>query len=195
MKQPSNSHIDKATVFKYSFILILILLINACATTNQGIQSSPGDNLLAPAYQQKIDLLQKDLATLSYPVNLTEAGQLAETSIITSLQLADEYQLIRPAIFHNILVRIGIKNRGLCYHWTEDLMKRLVSLELKSFHLHWGVAHLGSDLREHNSVVVTAKGQDFSEGIVLDPWRNSGKLFWIRIKDDRYPWKKRQPNE
>ena len=70
-------------------------------------------------------------------------------------------------------------------------MKRLASLELKSFTLHEGVAYKGSNLREHNTVVVTAKGQEFSIGIVLDPWRNSGNLFWVPVRDDRYPWKER----
>jgi hypothetical protein len=74
-------------------------------------------------------------------------------------------------------------------------MQRLVLLELKNFQLHWGVAHRGSELREHNSVVVTARGQKFEEGIVLDPWRNSGELYWARVKNDRYPWKERNETQ
>ena len=73
----------------------------------------------------------------------------------------------------------------------EVLEKRLASLELKSFTLHEGVAYKGSNLREHNSVVVTAKGQEFSRGIVFDPWRNSGDLYWAPVRDDKYPWKER----
>jgi hypothetical protein len=40
--------------------------------------------------------------------------------------------------------------------------------------------------------VVTAKGKDFFEGIVLDPWRDSGRLYWISVKEDKYHWEKRE---
>jgi hypothetical protein len=124
-----------------------------------------------------------------------EAGQIAQTAIYYSSHLAQEYELVRPAVLHNLLVRIGFKNRGLCHHWTLDLMKQLERLALKSYQLFWGVAHRGSELREHNSVVVAAQGQRFEEGIVLDPWRNSGELYWTPVKNDRYPWKERPRNE
>jgi hypothetical protein len=38
--------------------------------------------------------------------------------------------------------------------------------------------------------VVTAKGQPFEEGIVLDAWRRSGKLYWALVKKDKYKRKK-----
>jgi hypothetical protein len=79
-------------------------------------------------------------------------------------------------------------------HWTEDLLEHLRRLDLKSFQLHWGVAHHGETWRvEHSSVVITAKGQDFEDGIVLDPWRHSGNLYWSLVKKDRYPWRKFGP--
>jgi hypothetical protein len=37
-------------------------------------------------------------------------------------------------------------------------------------------------------VVITAAGQPFETGLVLDPWRNSGDLFWARVDRDVYPW-------
>jgi hypothetical protein len=42
----------------------------------------------------------------------------------------------------------------------------------------------------HSTVVVTARNQPFEKGLVLDPWRNSGRLYWIPVKADRYPWEK-----
>jgi len=187
------------TKFIYHIFLLPIILVSACAGTHHNVQAPSVGNLLNPSRlkvnSQKIAILKQDLAVLNDHVNLEEAGKLAEMSISYSLYLADEYRLVRPAIFHNILVRIGIKDRGLCYHWTEDLMEQLALLELKSFHLRWGVAYHDSEFREHNSVIVTSKGQDFSEGIVLDPWRNSGELHWSPVKDDRYPWKEWRPNE
>jgi len=181
---------------KYGILLLIVVLLSACAGLHQtGQVASGSDNPEvrpeALVYREKVLSLRNDLTALNGHPNLTEAGLLAETAISYSSYLAEEYRLVRPAILHNVLVRMGLKDRGLCYHWTEDLMQRLVLLELKNFQLHWGVAHRGSELREHNSVVVTARGQKFEEGIVLDPWRNSGELYWARVKNDRYPWKER----
>ena len=179
------------------FIFLLVVgLLGACAGAPQSSElSSESNNPISLADREKIEALQNDLAALNNRSNPEEAIQMAETSIRYSTVLADEYDLVRPAVFHNVLVRIGLKDRGLCHHWTEDLMKKLELLELQSYHLYWGVAHRGSELREHNSVVVAAKGRKFEEGIVLDPWRNSGDLYWIPVKDDRYPWKERPRNE
>jgi hypothetical protein len=45
-------------------------------------------------------------------------------------------------------------------------------------------------LLEHNGIVVTAKGQRFEDGIVLDPWRKGGRLWWGTLQQDkRHPWK------
>jgi hypothetical protein len=126
---------------------------------------------------------------------MQEAGQIAETAVTYSRDLAAEYGLVRPAVLHNVFVRMGFKDRGLCYHWTEDLIKRLQSLDLKTYQLHWGVAYRGSQLREHNTVVITAGSDAFESGMVLDPWRNSGDLYWTLIKTDKYPWKERPPDE
>src|SRR5213082_3373030 len=42
---------------------------------------------------------------------------------------------------------------------------------------------------EHNVIVVTAKGQPFGEGILLDLWRYSGTLVWTHVgMDPDYRW-------
>ena len=192
-----NTRSDK---LNHIIFLLTVTLLTACVSGHQSGQAATGgDNPEArpepPAYLEKVAALKNDLAALNGHINLTEAGDLAQTAISYSYHLAEEYRVVRPAIFHNLLVRIGLKDRGLCYQWTEDLMNRLYLMQLKSFQLHWGVAYRGSELREHNTVVVTASGQKFEEGIVLDPWRNSGDLFWARVKYDHYPWKERLPNE
>lgn len=190
----------KSAKLNHIIFLLIAVLSTACAGGHQSGQAATGgDNPEAspqpPAYFEKVAALSNDLASLNGHTNLTEAGELAETAIGYSYHLAEEYRVVRPAIFHNLLVRIGFKDRGLCYQWTEDLMNRLDLMQLKSFQLHWGVAYRGSELREHNTVVVTARGHPFEEGIVLDPWRNSGDLFWTRVKNDHYPWQERMPGE
>ena len=151
--------------------------------------AASGNSSDAQIYQERIKQLEQELTALSATVDKTEAQVAAATAVRESAVLAEEYRLVRPALTHNLLVVLGIKDRGLCYHWTEDLMQRLQTLDLKSLQLHWAVADRGSVLREHNSVVITALGQEFRMGIVLDPWRNSGNLYWARVTKDSYPWK------
>lgn len=191
MHNSQNSFISAG--LKFCLPILILTFLCACAASHHNLQEPAEIAAMdfSGDVRKKIDMLQHDLTALNDGVDLGEARRLAETSISYSLFLADEYRLVRPPYLHNILVRIGLKERGLCYQWTEDLMNRLTLLELKSFHLHEGVAHKGSELREHNSVVVTAKGQEFSEGIVLDPWRDSGNLYWALVKTDRYKWEKR----
>jgi len=184
----------------YRVLLLLVVFLNACVSSHQMDQGSSAnaraqDHRASQAYHEKLESLQDDLAALNQQANILEAQLVAETAITYSDQLAEEYQLVRPAVLHNVLIRVGLKDRGLCYHWTEDLLKQLQSLDLRTYQFHWGVAHRGSELREHNSVVITARGQAFEKGMVLDPWRNSGDLYWALIKSDRYPWKELPPSE
>jgi hypothetical protein len=191
----------KPTIKSVTALCLLIGLLG-CAKANvyypgntpsdPARSGSPSDD---QAYRDRIKQLEQELIGLSATVDTAEARILAETAVRESGILAEEYQLVRPAVAHNLLVVFGIRERGLCYHWTGDLMKKLQSLDLKSFQLHWGVAYRGSELREHNCVVVTAKGQSFFKGIVLDPWRNSGNLFWAQVAKDSYPWKVLPPSD
>ena len=184
----------------YRVLLLLVVFLSACVSGHQmGQRYSAGeraeDRRATEAYRRKVASLQVELAALNQQANLIEARQVAETAITYSNQLAEEYRLVRPAVLHNVLIRVGLKDRGLCYHWTEDLLKQLQSLDLRTYQIHWGVAHRGSELREHNSVVITARGQAFEKGMVLDPWRNSGDLYWALIKTDRYPWQELPPSQ
>ena len=183
----------KNLLLKYGLIILMMILCCSCAAFHHKSQKSSEKNtgIFYGDISKKIEMLRQDLQSLNFEIDATEAKKLAEASISYSLILADEYRLVRPPYLHNILVRIGLKDRGLCYQWAGDLMKRLTILKLKTFSLHQGVAHRGSNFREHNSVIVTAIGQKFNEGIVLDPWRNSGKLYWTKVKSDRYAWEER----
>ena len=182
--------------FRYITTLGLLIGLLGCAKANVYYPgngtlnpATPGTSAAVQVYWDKISQLEQELIALSATIDKTEARILAEASVRESAMLAEDYQLVRPAVAHNLLVAFGIRERGLCYHWTEDLMKRFQALDLRSVQLHWAVAYRGSDLREHNCVVITAIGQPFPEGIVLDPWRNSGSLYWARVSEDRYPWK------
>lgn len=131
--------------------------------------------------------LAAELRALGPTVAPAEASLTAETACGYSLQLAREYRVVRPAIFHNVLVNLGIRKRGLCFQWADDLSARLETLHLQTLQIRRGVARLDTR-REHSSVVLTAVEQPFEQGVVLDAWRHSGRLFWGAVRDDKYPW-------
>ncbi|MGH7936394.1 MAG: hypothetical protein ACREF8_05245, partial [Chthoniobacterales bacterium] len=53
--------------------------------------------------------------------------------------------------------------------------------------LHWGAAAVDT-VMEHNCIVVTAPGQPFASGYIIDGWRYAGRLFWWRAANDNYDW-------
>jgi hypothetical protein len=169
--------------------LVAALLFSGCAGPHSALPK--GDAQIA----SKVNSLQSRLAGLAENIDPAEAHRVAEAAVTYSLRLAEEYRVAPPAWWNNLLIQMGLRDRGLCFHWTADLMKRLQALNLKAYRLHWGVAYQGSDLREHNSVVITALNQPFEEGLVLDPWRNSGDLYWAAVSRDAYPWVPLPPNE
>jgi hypothetical protein len=87
-------------------------------------------------------------------------------------------------IFNNFLVYHGWRKRGYCFQWTEDLLLALDTLKLKTLELHWGDAYRDT-WRENNCVVVTAKGQPFDHGMILECWRHFGHLRWNLVLSDQ----------
>jgi hypothetical protein len=153
---------------------LCLLLLAGCATPPTKPDASP-------------DELAARLRGLGPSVDPQEAAFAAETACAYSLELAREYRVVRPAIWHNVLVNWGVRRRGLCFQWADDLSAKLESLHLRTLTVRRGAARLETR-REHSSVVLTAPGQAFDQGIVLDAWRHSGRLYWCSVKEDRYPW-------
>jgi hypothetical protein len=133
--------------------------------------------------------LRTKLAMLSPSVRVDEAERFAQCAYVTSRRLAREYRVVFPPALNNILINTGARKRGLCYQWTEDLMHELDRLKLETLELHWGESFAGT-FSENNGVVVTAKGQPFAQGIVLDAWRYQGRLYWgpVRKDPEGYKW-------
>ena len=126
---------------QYAIYLLIVALLTGCASGNQiGRMPAAGekaeDHPATEATLSKVESLQVDLAALNRQANLTEARRVARTTIQYSHYLAEKYELVRPAVLHNVLVRMGIKDRGLCHHWTTDLMGRLERLDLKTYQLY-----------------------------------------------------------
>ncbi|MDH3537664.1 MAG: hypothetical protein OER87_18120 [Gammaproteobacteria bacterium] len=145
------------------------------------------------AETRRIEELNIAILSLRQDVDPGEARRAATIAIRYSQQLAREYQISDSAIVHNLKVNLGLKPRGLCVDWTADLLARLRQERFHSLDLHWAIANYESAFRlEHSTVVVSARGAAMQQGLVLDPWRHTGWLYWARASDDPgYPWKPR----
>ncbi len=143
---------------------------------------------LAASDGDRVERLRLSLAALP-AADPGEALRVATTAVHESERLAEAYGATRPALLHNLLVRLGLRRRGLCCHWARDLLDRIEELPLETLHASWGVARYGSLLREHSAVVIRTEGVAFEDGVVLDAWRSPGTLVFARVGDDAYPWR------
>jgi len=139
--------------------------------------------------EKSIEGFKQAIIKLSPDVDPSEAESVSVISHRTARQLAKDYRVVGPSVFQNFLVNIGARQRGYCAHYARDIGTRLKELRLKTLYLHWGAADANTHL-EHNVIVVTALNQPFTEGYIIDGWRNAGRLcWWPVLKDSSYVWK------
>lgn len=166
---------------KYFIYLILISVLFVGCTNNLSTSQLPITKI------KKLEIL---LNTLH--VNTKETKDLAKKVIIHSRVLAKEYNLVKPPLFQNFLVNVGLRKKGLCWQFAYDMLSFVKKQNYKSFDYYIGGANVGDYWSEHNVLVVTCKGCKFSDGVLLDPWRNSGNLYFSKLKNDKnYKWKQR----
>jgi hypothetical protein len=136
----------------------------------------------------RIEQLTHELKQLSPYVETQEASQLAEVAVNTAAQLREQYGVRLTPWLHNVEVYWGAKERGYCYQYAKDMYAALKKVPLQHLQLHFIQAHR-DEMLEHNALSVTASGQSWDTGIVLDAWRNAGVLVFVPVKEDKYPWK------
>lgn len=185
-------------------ILLLIaaaIVMSGCSVQYDGVKRSNAKNTvevhkLSDETRASIKSLNKALKAMSPSIDPAEAKEVAYDAHVYPMHLANEWNLTWPPLLHNVLRNNKHRQLGLCTDWTQAMRARMYKKRLKTFDLWWGVAFLGNSWREHSTLVVTAKGAPFNSGVILDPWRNSGKLFWSKVPDDyKYPWKPFQKPE
>ncbi len=166
--------------------LAALILLSACAT-GHGKDGPPRGT------QADIAALAQSLRALSPSVDPSEAMRAAQISYEYSHRLAIAYEITDPPLRHNAKVNRGEKPRGLCRHWAEDMEVRLNAEGFQTLEVHRAIANAQHRfLIEHSSAVISARGDTMEQGIVIDPWRMGGVLFWARVPDDRkYPWRPR----
>lgn len=137
--------------------------------------------------------LEAALLALGPQVGSADAARAARMAYEVSADLAREYEITDPPLVHNTKVNLGIKERGLCYHWARDIQTRMTHARFATLQFDRLVANADNPFRlEHATAVVMARGADWRSGIVLDPWRTGGTLHWDEVRDDiKYDWKLR----
>lgn len=166
-------------------LALALMLLQGCAS------SRPPAELQPLVETQRIRDLNHAILRLGDAIDPDEARRAAHISIEYSRQLAQQYEVSSSPVMHNLLVNLGLKPRGLCVDWTADLLARLKQERFSSLDLHWAIANYETAFRlEHSTVVVSARGESLYRGLVLDPWRHSGQLYWApTLGDVGYAWK------
>lgn len=133
--------------------------------------------------------LTQALIQLDPNVDPSEAARAARIAYSYTEQLVVEYQIVDPPLVHNTKVNMGLKPRGLCWHWAEDIQIRLEQEQFQTLAIHRAIAEHPFRI-DHSTAIVSAKGDVFTQGIVIDPWRYGGVMHWVPVADDaRYAWR------
>ncbi|WP_287184258.1 hypothetical protein [Rhodovulum sp.] len=168
-------------------MLVAALALAGCAA------APPGQDGLPPPDPAEVMALARTIQDLGPGIDPAEAGRAAEIAHAHARQLARDYRVTDPPLVHNTKVNMGLRDRGLCYHWAEDMEARLAQEGFRTLQLHRAISPGERLFRiDHSAVILSRKGDPMQAGVVLDPWRTGGELFWARTAEDpRYAWRPR----
>lgn len=194
-KSKIGSNLVLIKIFFISSIILLIL--TGCSVKYEHVALDRNNTLQVKKFDEEtvlnIETLSEMIQALSVEINPQEAQNLAHQTIYYAMHLANEYDLVSPPSFQNYLVNQKQRERGLCYHWAKDILAYLKKEEYPTLGIYEVVSNKGEYFFEHHAISITAKGRPFDEGILLDAWRNSGTLFFTRIKEDKeYRWSEKR---
>jgi hypothetical protein len=160
------------------------LPLAACGATAEKQAATPNG---------EVSRLERMIAAMGPDVDPDEAARAARRAFHHTRQLAVEYEITDSPLVHNSKVNMGWKDRGLCWHWAEDMEKRLNAEGFRTLEMKRAIAE-GRGVRiDHSTAVITAKGDPFTKGVVLDPWRTGGVLYFATVAEDtRYAWESRE---
>ena len=85
--------------------------------------------------------LPSNCAALATDIDPDEADRAARIAYSHTAQLAQEYQITDPPLIHNAKVNKGLRPRGLCWHWAEDIERRLLQENFQTLTLHRAIAN------------------------------------------------------
>jgi len=138
-------------------------------------------------------VLRARIVALAPGIDPEEARRVAEIAYTTGRDLKKEWKVVWPPGVMNFLVNTKQRKGGLCFQFAERLVWRLATQKWNTLEFHWAES-FERTISEHNVIVVTAKGQDFYRGIILDNWRYGGRLVWGSVLEDpHYRWHENKP--
>lgn len=180
----------------------LVLLMILCVTISLPAFASNQDvrHVKKTKIQKQnefIQHLQDDLVAMylkgapknvNAPQVAAEAHRIAAGVIPEITRLKKVYHLFPIPVAHNMMISVGLKKRGACKHWAEDLLIYLRTVPREYFYVMWGEANPGK-MHEHNVAVLVPNYGTFQDGIFIDPWRTAGIPFWLPVTaDHHYKW-------
>jgi len=168
--------------FKYLFFLFFLL-----GCTVKPVQ----------APKNEVEQLSSKLQALQSGISYKKSRLLAQDIFKQTQRLTKKFELTSPPLWHNFLVNIGIREKGLCYHWSDALYVHLEQKNYEHFSFYLIGANIGKYFSEHNALLIVSKGaRSIKGGVVIDPWRESGKLYFTTVENDKeYTWKRRKVRE
>jgi len=162
--------------FIASVCLVALLLLQGCVSPATPTKRTP----------ENIAVM---LASLDKTIPRSEAERLAQDLYYTTYRLNEAFFRTTSPKVHNFLVNVGVKEKGLCYHYSDALYRHVINGDYPHFSFHLAGANIGSYWREHNALVVTAKGKPVEEGLIIDAWRDPEGLYVAAFnKDPDYHW-------
>ena len=128
------------------------------------------------ASQGEIRRLEATILAMRDDVDPAEAARAAQIAFEHTRTLAIRYEIVDPPLIHNTKVNMGLN------------AENFETLEMKR-----AIAE-GRGVRiDHSTAIISAAGEDHTKGVVLDPWRNGGVLFFAPVAEDtRYFWEARE---
>lgn len=165
--------------------LMLLAVLAACSGAPQGGSTSSSDD--------HVVALTDAIMDLGPHVDPKEAARAARISYEYPLELKQKWRATEPAIVNNVYINLGMKPAGLCYQWAEAMYDRLEKENFKTLDILRAISPDHGFHLEHNTAVIVRHGGDLMDGILVDPWRYSGRLFWSKLPDDkRFKWEDRR---
>src|SRR5256886_5732591 len=109
--------------------------------------------------ERSIKDLAKALTALARDVDPAEAQALSAAAHTKARSLKKEYRVFLNPEFTVFLYNIGMRKRGWCGHWAQDIGAELKELKCKTLVLHWGEAYPNTT-SENNALIVTARSEE-----------------------------------
>ncbi len=165
----------------YKFLLKALVLFFLVACTNTPEVS-----------QHRVTELAQLLQTLDSDIPFESATSLSREIFQQTDELRTEFNPVSEPHINNFLVNIGLKEKGLCYEWSDPLYLYFRRQPYQYFSFHLLVSNRGKYFQEHNVLAVSAKKGKVEESVIIDPWREPGQVYCSKAKDDtKYVWKHR----